>query len=178
MNKRLVKNGHSFALVIDKPLLKSMQVTPETDIEIRHHGNALIIRKADAWERKENTAGEEGAEVVRFGKRLIKTGRSYALIIDKALLDLVEIDAWTELDIRPYGRALILQKMGTYETAAERRRREKKEEEEGANEMFLQLQQEEREKEPWERLVLVDGKWVVKKTKGEEVREEEEKGKE
>lgn len=43
MVKNLVKHGNSYALVIDKPIMEMLQMTPDTDLELTTNGDKLII---------------------------------------------------------------------------------------------------------------------------------------
>lgn len=43
MVKTLVKHGNSYALVIDKPVLELLRVTPETPLELTTNGETLMI---------------------------------------------------------------------------------------------------------------------------------------
>lgn len=43
MRKTLIKHGNSYALVIDKPILELLQVTPETPLEISTNGDSLVV---------------------------------------------------------------------------------------------------------------------------------------
>jgi len=43
MSKTLTKHGNSFALVIDKPILELLRITPETPLEMTTNGDTLII---------------------------------------------------------------------------------------------------------------------------------------
>ncbi len=43
MIKRLTSLGNSSALIIDKPILELLHITPETDLNITTDGKALII---------------------------------------------------------------------------------------------------------------------------------------
>ena len=44
MNKTLIKNGNSLALVIDKPILELLQITADTQLELTTNGDAILIR--------------------------------------------------------------------------------------------------------------------------------------
>lgn len=44
MNKTLIKHGNSLALVIDKPILELLQITPETPLELTTNGDMILIR--------------------------------------------------------------------------------------------------------------------------------------
>lgn len=43
MVKTLTKHGNSYALVIDKPILELLRVTPETKFEIMTDGQSLVL---------------------------------------------------------------------------------------------------------------------------------------
>jgi len=43
MVKTLIKHGNSYALVIDKPILELLRVTPETPLELTSNGEMLMI---------------------------------------------------------------------------------------------------------------------------------------
>lgn len=43
MVKNLIKVGNSYALVIDKPILETLHITPETPLEIETDGRSLIV---------------------------------------------------------------------------------------------------------------------------------------
>lgn len=43
MIKTLTKHGNSYALVIDKPILELLRVSPETEFEIVTDGQCLVL---------------------------------------------------------------------------------------------------------------------------------------
>ena len=43
MLKTLTKHGNSYALVIDKPILELLRVSPETQFEIMTDGQSLVL---------------------------------------------------------------------------------------------------------------------------------------
>ncbi|HOQ06022.1 MAG: AbrB/MazE/SpoVT family DNA-binding domain-containing protein [Anaerohalosphaeraceae bacterium] len=43
MVKNLIKHGNSYALVIDKPIMELLQITPDTEVEITTNGDKLVI---------------------------------------------------------------------------------------------------------------------------------------
>jgi len=43
MTKTLIKHGNSLALVIDKPILELLRVTPETPLELSTNGDRLMV---------------------------------------------------------------------------------------------------------------------------------------
>ncbi|MDD3585715.1 MAG: hypothetical protein PHQ75_00915 [Thermoguttaceae bacterium] len=44
MEKTLTKHGNSLALIIDKPILELLNISPETRLELSTNGVELIIR--------------------------------------------------------------------------------------------------------------------------------------
>ena len=59
MQKTLCKHGNSYALVIDKPILELLRVTPETPFEIVTDGQSLVLSPV-----------RDPAEEKAFGKAL------------------------------------------------------------------------------------------------------------
>ena len=43
MVKKLTKHGNSYALVIDKPVMELLKMTPETPVEITTDGQVLVV---------------------------------------------------------------------------------------------------------------------------------------
>ncbi len=43
MVKTLTKHGNSYALVIDKPILELLRVTPDTPLEVTTDGEVLLV---------------------------------------------------------------------------------------------------------------------------------------
>ncbi len=43
MVKNLIKHGNSYALVIDKPIMEMLHITPETAMELTTNGDKLVI---------------------------------------------------------------------------------------------------------------------------------------
>ena len=72
MTKTLIRHGNSYALVIDKPILDLLQVTPETPFEIVSDGRCLVLSpvRDPAEERKFQQALERVH--TRFGRALKK----------------------------------------------------------------------------------------------------------
>jgi len=44
MKKKLTKHGNSFALIIDKPILKMLNITEKTNLEISIEDGKLVIK--------------------------------------------------------------------------------------------------------------------------------------
>ncbi len=43
MTKTLIKHGNSLALVIDKPILEMLDISPDTPLELTTNGDRLMI---------------------------------------------------------------------------------------------------------------------------------------
>lgn len=43
MIKKLIKHGNSLALVIDKPILETLQISADTPLELTTNGDSLMI---------------------------------------------------------------------------------------------------------------------------------------
>ena len=43
MTKTLIKHGNSLALVIDKPILEMLHISPDTPLELTTNGDALMV---------------------------------------------------------------------------------------------------------------------------------------
>lgn len=72
VQKTLTKHGNSYALVIDKPILDLLRITPETPFEIVSDGQSLVLTpiRDPKEERKFQKALETLHE--RFGRTLQK----------------------------------------------------------------------------------------------------------
>jgi hypothetical protein len=53
MIKNLVKHGNSWALVIDRPILDLLKISPEAPLEITTDGRSVIIAPAGGSEHKD-----------------------------------------------------------------------------------------------------------------------------
>lgn len=52
MIKRLVKHGNSTALILDKSLLKVLNINQDTELKIQTDGQSIIITPVNAKKRK------------------------------------------------------------------------------------------------------------------------------
>ena len=43
MTKTLTRHGNSYALVIDKPIMEMLHITPETPLQLATNGDSLVI---------------------------------------------------------------------------------------------------------------------------------------
>lgn len=56
MTKRLQAVGNSSGIIIDKPILELLRITPETELEISTDGERLIVTPLRADDRKRRLA--------------------------------------------------------------------------------------------------------------------------
>ena len=70
MVKTLTKHGNSHALVIDKPILELLKITPESLLEVSTDGAALVIRPATAVTRSSRVAKALTRVNAKHGKAL------------------------------------------------------------------------------------------------------------
>lgn len=52
MIKKLTRHGNSFALIIDKPLLRLLDISEKTNLDISVEDGALVIRPASTKGKK------------------------------------------------------------------------------------------------------------------------------
>ncbi|TWU62282.1 AbrB/MazE/SpoVT family DNA-binding domain-containing protein [Crateriforma conspicua] len=67
MEKSLIKHGNSLALVIDKPILEMLQITPDTKLELTTNGDAILV-----------TPVRNKSRQARIDKSLKKINEQYA----------------------------------------------------------------------------------------------------
>ncbi len=53
MTKTLIKHGNSLALVIDRPILDLLRITPETPLELTTDGDRLLVSPVRDRKRQE-----------------------------------------------------------------------------------------------------------------------------
>jgi len=66
MTKTLIKHGNSLALVIDKPVLDLLRITPDTPLELTTDGDRLLVSPIRDKKRRE-----------RLRASLVKINRKY-----------------------------------------------------------------------------------------------------
>ena len=72
MQKTLTKHGNSYALVIDKPILELLRITPDTPFEIMSDGQCLVLTPVrDVKEEKKFQKALEDIHA-RFGRAMKK----------------------------------------------------------------------------------------------------------
>jgi antitoxin MazE len=54
MTKTLIKHGNSLALVIDKPVLDLLRITPDTPLELATDGDRLLVSPVRDKKRRES----------------------------------------------------------------------------------------------------------------------------
>ncbi len=70
MVKKLTKHGNSYALVIDKPILELLRVSPDTPFEIITDGQSLVLTPIrDPSQEKEFGKALKGVHE-RFGRAM------------------------------------------------------------------------------------------------------------
>lgn len=65
MAKKLTRHGNSFALIIDKPLLRLLNITEKTNLELMIEDGALIIRPV------KRQAKRSKSEIKRIAQEII-----------------------------------------------------------------------------------------------------------
>ena len=70
MIKTLTKHGNSYALVIEKPILELLRITPETPFEIMSDGQCLVL--TPVRDTEEETKFQKSLEAIhtRFGRAM------------------------------------------------------------------------------------------------------------
>ncbi len=70
MTKTLIKHGNSLALVIDKPILDMLQISPDTPLEVTTNGDALMIHPIRDKARQRRLRDSMGKINRRYGDDL------------------------------------------------------------------------------------------------------------
>ena len=74
MVKTLTKHGNSYALVIDKPVLDLLKITPDTPLAITTDGQTLVLTPVREGKRREKFAKALEQTNRKFGRALRKLG--------------------------------------------------------------------------------------------------------
>ena len=69
MIKTLTKHGNSYALVIDKPLMEILRITPDTPLEIITDGRCLVLSPVRTKKEERFQAALESVHK-RFGRAM------------------------------------------------------------------------------------------------------------
>jgi antitoxin MazE len=72
MTKTLTKHGNSYALVIDKPILEILQITPDTPLELVTNGDTLVVRPVRDKSRQQRLDTTLDEINRKFGRALKK----------------------------------------------------------------------------------------------------------
>lgn len=72
MIKTLTKHGNSYALVIDKPVMELLNISPDTPMEITTDGNTLVLSPVRDARRQ-----------AKFHKALTETNRKFGRALRK-----------------------------------------------------------------------------------------------
>lgn len=67
MNKKLVRHGNSLALIIDKPLLKLLDIDEDSTLELEVQGEKLILQAA----RKKKKAKKEFQDLDQMAQEIM-----------------------------------------------------------------------------------------------------------
>ena len=70
MIKTLTKHGNSYALVIEKPILELLRVTPETSFEIMSDGQCLVLTPVRDTKEEKKFQKSLAAIHTRFGRAM------------------------------------------------------------------------------------------------------------
>lgn len=70
MIKNLTKHGNSYAMVIDKPILELLHVTPDTPFEIISDGHSLVLTPVRSKQESRKFDAALAMVHKRFGRAL------------------------------------------------------------------------------------------------------------
>ena len=72
MIKNLVKHGNSWAIVIDRPILDLLKISPEMPLEITTDGRSMTIAPAGASEHKSRVRAARQKVNAKYSKAFKK----------------------------------------------------------------------------------------------------------
>ena len=72
MVKLLTKHGNSYALIIDRPIMDLLKISPDTPLDITTDGSRLTIQPMNAEQRRERVAESLKKINKRYGRTLKK----------------------------------------------------------------------------------------------------------
>jgi antitoxin component of MazEF toxin-antitoxin module len=72
MGKRLQAIGNSAGIIIDKPILELLQITPETELELKTDGQSLIITPVRESAARAQRLTKVQSKVVRKHERTFR----------------------------------------------------------------------------------------------------------
>jgi antitoxin MazE len=70
MTKTLIKHGNSLALVIDKPILELLHISPETPLELTTDGRCLLVSPVRDKKREDRLRASLAKINRRYGNDL------------------------------------------------------------------------------------------------------------
>ncbi len=164
LDKTLFKSGNSYALRIDKALMRYTKITEHTPLELRIQNDTLLIRKKGSYRTPPGIYDlpEDDAECEQSadpGKHLFKNGHSYAIIIDRFLLESLDFTPDTVLELRPYIHGIAVRKRKW--SREEEQWMKEQDEVDASVRIDISTVNENYVKTPSEKLILKDGKWVL-----------------
>ncbi|MDX1962303.1 MAG: AbrB/MazE/SpoVT family DNA-binding domain-containing protein [Pirellulales bacterium] len=72
MLKTLVKHGNSYALVIDKPILELLKISPTDQVELSTDGESIRIAPVQPTDRKSAVRAARGKINAKYNKAFKK----------------------------------------------------------------------------------------------------------
>lgn len=72
MSKRLQAIGNSAGIIIDKPILELLRITPETELELKTDGQSLIITPIHEPKSRAQRLAKIQGKVVRKHERTFR----------------------------------------------------------------------------------------------------------
>jgi antitoxin component of MazEF toxin-antitoxin module len=72
MGKRLQIIGNSAGIIIDKPILELLQITPETELELKTDGESVIITPVRKGQSRAERLAKVQSKVVRRHERTFR----------------------------------------------------------------------------------------------------------
>ena len=99
MLKVLVRQGNSFAVVIESCILKAMNIEHDEPLEFSLDGKSLIFKPAAA------SGPDRGRKAFKI-KRLTRHGNSAALVIERPLLKVLGIAPGDSVEVATNGKRL------------------------------------------------------------------------
>lgn len=70
--KNLVKHGNSWALVIDRPILDLLKISPESPLEITTDGKSIVVAPAGESDHKERVRAARKKVNAKYSKAFKK----------------------------------------------------------------------------------------------------------
>jgi antitoxin component of MazEF toxin-antitoxin module len=80
MIKKTIQHGNSSAIVIDKPILKVLNIKPDTELKISTDGTSIIITPVDALPQHKMEKVSDNEKVQKAFERVM---REYSAALKK-----------------------------------------------------------------------------------------------